>query len=141
MTDIFAGVGLAVDRPYRREIIHPGTGLVLRDVDGNAAYVDVISGDSQKARTLQQSIQSARTKLRPGQFLTAEELIAERAELMAGLTIGWNLLRLDGTPTGIAFSADVAKQLYANPSCSFWLEQATEASNVRANFIPAIPTS
>jgi hypothetical protein len=138
LTDIFEGVGLAVDRPTRVEIVHPGTGKTLRDAEGNPAWIDVVSGDSARARSAQAALSTARAaRQRPGDSMSAEDYLAERAEMLAAITIGWNVLRLDGTKVDVPFSAANAKALFMHEGCGFWMEQGYAAANTRANFIPA----
>lgn len=129
----FAGLGIAADKPFRVELISPVTGQVIRDKEGNPAYVDVLSSDSQKAREFDRRLLDRRIQNKVAKP-DARQVEADSNERLVTLTVDWNLLTLDGEPLGVKFSAQNGRELYAEPAVSWVREQVVEAIDNRANF-------
>ncbi len=132
----FAGASLAVDTPFRVELLHPVTNTPLRDKDQNTAYVEVLSHDSQKARQHQRDVANRRLRRGAGK-ITAEEIEAENVDLMVALTAGWYLLDLEGNPLNVEFNEANARELYSTREVRWIRDQVDEAAAERKNFSKA----
>lgn len=133
----FAGLEIEVDKPQRMTLVHPNTRQPLRDEEGNEAYVDLYSSDSEAARRHTRSIQRRRLNMRGRGTIAPEQLEAEAIELLAVLTTGWHLVSLAGKALDVPFSAENARELYASPSLAWVREQVDEFAADRANFTPS----
>lgn len=139
----FAALGLDVEQPARMTIMHPVTEAPLRDHEGNAAYIDVYSSDSDRQRKHERTITNRRFRQMQGMRvkMTAEQREEEALDLLAALTAGWRLLALDGSALDIPFSPEAARSLYANPATAWLREQVNEFAADRGNFSRASSTS
>lgn len=137
----FSGLELAVEKPFRLVLVHPITRQPLRDAEGNEAYIEHYSGDSEIARKHQRGITRRRLAMRGRAKLTPEELEAEALELLSLLSTGWNLLDLNGSKIDVPFSQQNAKELYENPAVGWLREQIEESASDRANFSRGSQTS
>jgi len=135
----FAALALEVEKPVRMTIVHPVSRQPLRDADGNEAYIDLFSGDSEPARKHQRTAQRRRIAMRGRGKITPEEIEADSVELLAALTAGWMLLALDGARLDVPFSIENARELYADPSVAWLRDQVDEFAAERANFSKASP--
>src|SRR4029077_1406550 len=130
----FSGLELEVETPFRLTLIHPVTRQPMRDADGNQAYIDHYSADSEIARKHQRNVQRRRLAMRGRMKITPEELEGEAVEILAALTAGWHLVDLKGNVIDLPFNQDNARELYANPAVSWLREQIDESTADRANF-------
>lgn len=130
----FSALELAVDQPFRMVLVDPHTRQPIRDADGNEAYIEHYSADSEAARKHQRAISRRRLAMRGRLKLTPEEIEAEGIELLATLTIGWNLVGRDGTKIDVPFSQENARELYSNPAIPWVKEQLDDSASERANF-------
>jgi hypothetical protein len=137
----FAGMELEVDKPSRMVILHPKTGLPLKDSGDNDAYLELYSGDSLPAQRFRRELNTARLRLRNRNSLTGDTLEQEAVALLAALTVGWRLVALDGSPIDLPFSRDDAEKLYASRGMAWLREQAEAFIGERANFSEASSTS
>jgi hypothetical protein len=138
---LFNGLELEVEQPFRLFLLHPITRQPMRDAEGNQAYIDHYSSDSEIARKHQRTVQRRRLAMRNRLKITPEELEAEATEVLAALTVGWYLVDLKGKKIDLPFSQDKARELYANPGASWLREQLDESSADRANFSQGSSTS
>ena len=95
MTSKFGGLAASVSDTFRVELIDPITDDVLRDRDGNAAYIDVLSTDSEAGRAFdaearKRAFRSAR-KSRTGMPDDIDQ-VEENQQKLARLTKGWRLV-------------------------------------------------
>jgi hypothetical protein len=130
----FSGLELEVETPFRLLLVHPVTRQPMRDKEGNPAYIDHYSSDSEIARKHQRNIQRRRLAMRGRMKITPEELEAEALDILAALTVGWHLVDLKGDVIDIEFKQEKARQLYASPAVSWLREQIDESTADRANF-------
>lgn len=134
MTSKFAGLGLAVDKPARMTVLHPVTGQPIRRADtGEAAWIDVLSADSQAARAHEREAQNRRLRSR-ARRLAAEDLETEGLELLVALTKGWSLATLDGAPIDVPFNAENARELYSAPELAFIRRQVNDFAADAGNY-------
>lgn len=133
----FAALALEVDRPSRMVIVHPVTRQPLRDAEGQEAYIELHSGDSEIARKHQRAVTRRRLAMRGRGKIAAEELEAEAVELLAVLTAGWHLLDFNGGTIDVPFSPENARELYSANALSWIREQVDEFTADRANFSKA----
>ena len=145
MPSKFAALAADVTTPYRVELRDPRTDLVLRDHDGNTAYIDVLSTDSERARDfekgkrkdLRQRIMRSRTGT-----IDASDQIEDNISLLALLTIGWHLVDLRGEVIDLPCTPENAAELYGEPGLAYVFNAVWFAANSVANFLPAgSPTS
>lgn len=137
----FAGLALAVDTPARMTIHHPFTGLPIRGADGEEAYIELHSSDSDIAKKAQRAITNARLAMRNRNAIDAKRLESEGTELLADLTVGWRLMTLDGDPVDVPFSRANAVELYADNEMAWLREQVDGFVADRENFSKASSTS
>lgn len=131
---LFSGLELESDKPFRVLLSDPD-GEPLLDEDGKQAWVDVISTDSKTAERAQRT---RRDKFIGGKKITAETADKMGAEILAQLTTGWYLVRLDNhKPLEAPYTPANAIELYLNPQTAFITEQVRAAAGKRANFMPA----
>lgn len=143
MSDPFAGLTIPVDEPARLELLHPKTNTVIRDADGNPAWIDVLCMDSQAYRDHERRVSAKLTSTRRrGQAYNADESEADGVDMLASLTRGWNLIGLDGKPIDFAYSPENAKALYRNRGLNWIKRQVSNHIGDIANFVKASsPTS
>jgi hypothetical protein len=140
MTSKFAGLALEVEKPSRMTIMHPLTNAPLRDKDGQEAWIELYSSDSDPARKHQRSAQRRRLASagRRGRVkVTPEEMEADGIDMLVAITAGWNLLDLSGKPLKVEFNQDNARELYAEPGMSWLVEQIDTFASERENFSKA----
>ena len=136
----FAAMALPVEKPGRLVLLHPSTHQPLVDANGEGAYLDLYSTDSEPAQRHARGVTKRRLALQQASQgravrLSAEEIEAERIEILVALTAGWRLVGLDGTHLDVPFSQADARSLYAD---MLWVRDQAEAFvGDRANFLPA----
>lgn len=142
MTNKFASLEFPVDEPGRMVIMHPGSNQPFRDAEGKEAYIDLLSGDSQKAQAFDRRVLAQRIARRnPTTNLAVEEIEASQIDRMAHLTTGWSLVGRDGTKLDVECNEANARELYSAP-IMFWLrEQVAFYQSNRANFFGASSTT
>lgn len=133
----FAGLGIEVDKPQRMPLVHPNTRQPLRTKDGEEAFIEIYSADSEAARKHNRSIQRRRLNMRGRGRITPEELEAEGVELLAALTTGWRLVTLEGVELNVPYSQENARELYGASSLAWIREQVDEFAADRGNFQPS----
>ena len=145
MVSKFAAMAADVTTPYRVELRDPRTDMVLRDPDGDAAYIDVLSTDSAAAREfekgkrkdLRQRIMRSRTGA-----LDASDQIEDNIALLALLTVSWRLVDLRGEIIDLPCTPENAAELYSEPGLAYVFNAVWFAANSVANCLPAgSPTS
>ena len=135
----FDALELAVDQPSRMTIHHPVTGQPLKDSEGNDAYMDLLSLDSDKAKAYERKLNTSRLAQRVRQSITAEQLEAEHVARLACLCTGWRLLTLDGSPLEVPHSEQNASELFSNNRMAWLKEQVEAFLATRANFMKGLP--
>jgi hypothetical protein len=130
----FSGLELEVEMPFRLVLVHPITRQPMRDEQGNPAYIDHYSSDSEIARRHQRNIQRRRLAMRGRMKITPEELEAEAVDILAALTVDWYLVDLKGQVINTKCTPENARKLYASPAVSWLREQLDESTADRANF-------
>lgn len=135
----FAALAANVSDTYRVELIDPITDDILRDKDGNAAYIDVLSIDSEAGRTFdaearQRAFRAAR-KSRTGMPDDIDQL-EENQRKLAKLTRGWHLVdpstreKID-----VPFSEKDALELYREPGMNWLFVQVFSGAANAGNFM------
>lgn len=133
---------LEVDTPSKMTILDPRTNLPLRDIEGNEAYIEVYSSDSQIARKFKRAIKTSRMRVRNPNSLTGEKLENEDAELLAELTTGWYLVDPGtGARIDLPYSRENARKLYGNHKLAWLYDQVDAHAGNRANFFKAASTT
>lgn len=138
----FDALAIEVEKPSRMPIKHPNTNMPLRDKDGNEAYIELYSSDSDIARKMQRTITNSRLQMRNRNKLTADRLESEATELLAALTVGWHLVNWrTGEKIDVEFSRSNAEELYSGPGMQWIREQVDEFVADRSVFSQASSTN
>ncbi len=137
MTDAFSGLSLSVDKPARMPLYHPITQQPLRSSDGQEAWVEVLMPESAAGREFERRTIEKRLSRRQGVKVTPEEIEQAAIDRLAVLTTGWSLVGLSGQAIDVPFSNEAARQLYANPACTWLRDQVVEFLGNRSSFAPA----
>jgi hypothetical protein len=130
----FAALELDTAKPGRMVILHPVSRQPLKDAEGNEAYVDIYSSDSEIARKYDRKVFRARLNMRGRGKVQPEQLEAEAVGRLAALSTGWHLLDLQGNAIDVPFSESNAEALYANSRVAWLREQLDEYTTDRENF-------
>lgn len=134
MSDPFAALELPVDVPARMTIMHPTTGLPLRDQDGQDAYIDLYSTDSDVARKHLRTAANKRLAQRQPQKTNAEAIESNTIDYFVTLTAGWRMCGLDGQRIDVPFTPENARALYSSTRSAWLREQVDAFVSDRANF-------
>lgn len=137
MTSKFAGLALAVDKPRRMTILHPGSGRPITDGTGKGAFIDVYSSDSDVSRQHARNIVQAKIDNPSRAKLSAEELESEAAGRVANLVSAWHLVTMDGQALDVACTFENARELFLAPAMSWLREQVEDFAADRGNFLKA----
>jgi hypothetical protein len=130
-----SSLSLDVDKSQRMPLLHYQTRQPLRGPDGEEAYIEMHSSDSEIARRHNRETQRRRLNMRGRGKLTPEELEAEATDLLVALTSDWLLVSLDGTILDLPFTAENARKVYDKV---IWIrEQVDEFAADRGNFTPS----
>lgn len=130
----FDAAAIEVDKPARMTILHPDTGMPVKDGEDREAYIEGYSNDSDVAERGRRALTTARLRQRNRNAVTADRLAEEGVELLASLTTGWHLVGLNGSVIEVPHSIDAAKELFADRRLSYIKEQWDEFTSTRANF-------
>lgn len=131
----FAALALATDTPRRMPIRHPSTGDVLKDADGNEAYIELVSLSSKRANKVRAGIQQKRIEARVRK-ITVEDVEQETLAILSACVTGWHLVGLDGAVIGVPCSEADAQELFATEGMRWLAEQATAFAEAAGNFLP-----
>lgn len=120
------------------ELLHPDTGVPLKDDDGTTVTITLQGADGEKfrdrqRRTFDDQLQGRRRrKSKSPSPKSAEELESESVELLADLTVEWHGIGLDGA--SLECSWDNAVAVYQRFP---WIREQADAFVVdRGNFLP-----
>lgn len=126
---------LAVKKTGKMPVRDPRTGLPLKFSDGTEPFIEFASPDSDRALSAFFAMQDT---IRDSEKLTDRERDALKVELLANVTVNWNL-RLDGK--ALPCTVDDAKRLYASEEFAFLRTQGESWMERRANFMLPLPKS
>jgi len=135
----FSALAANVAESFRVELINPVTDDILRDKDGNPAFVDVLSTDSPAGREFdtearQRAFRSAR-KSRTGMPDDIDQL-DENQRKLAKLTKGWNLVDPhSGDVIDEPCTQASALELYREPGLNWLFTQVFAAAANAGNFM------
>lgn len=126
---------------YRMEIIHPGTGVAIKDKNGKAAYIDVYSMSSSVADKHRRSSYDEARKRRAARAKandpSYDEAVEKQAMFLAGLTAGWYLVNpATQEAIDLEFNEDNAIDLYASTNREWIRRQVDTAVQEDGNFLP-----
>lgn len=142
----FAGALLSVDKPGRLILLHPKTRAPYADLNGNVAFIDVYSGDSEVMTNLVRARTARRLEEKVRRVQTAAEIEAEQIEQAAILTAGWHLLALEPVEIegkmvhdaiDVEWSVENAKELFSSIGGALYYDQVSEFAGTRGNFCKA----
>lgn len=128
-------LAIDVNSAVKVPIVDPKTRQVLRAADGTEAYISIVSVDSPEVQRVQKSTLNKRLKQRGRLTMTADELDAERAEVLVAATKDWFLVSRDGTALNVPYSEATARALYTDSRFTWIREQVSEALDDRATFL------
>lgn len=139
MTSKFAALAANISDTHRVELIDPISDDVLRDKDGNAAYIDVLSTDSEPGRAFdadarKRAFRSAR-KSRTGMPDDIDQM-EENQQKLAKLTRGWHLVDPSTRETiDVPCTAANALELYSEPGMNWLFQQVFAGAANAGNFM------
>lgn len=142
--EMFGDLLLAgVDSPRKLELVdtrlqpirYTVNGVDGEDPHDEAAWIELYSLDSGKAKAYDNSVQRRRLEVNArGKMvkLTPEQLEAETVDKLVALTSGWHFRRRNGDL--IPFSQENARNLYGSGAATYIREQVEGFINERTNF-------
>lgn len=139
MTSKFAALAANVADTFRVELIDPITDAVLTDAQGNPAYIDVLSTDSEAGRAFDReararAVRSAR-KSRSGMPDDVDQL-EENQQKCARLTKGWHLVDPHTrAPIDVPCNPANAAELYSEPGMNWLFVQVFAGAANPGNFM------
>jgi hypothetical protein len=139
----FAALGVDPASTSRMEIILPGETDPLTDVNGAPAYIDFLPWDSEPGRKFERAQQiatvrkgfRARTRAELRADAETTDVIAEQAERLAVLAVGWHLVGADRKVIDVPFSSADARELFSAPETAWIRRQAWVWVSNEANFM------
>ena len=127
----FSALKLATEVARKMEIGHPVTGMPMRTVEGEVAFIELFSADSSIAKKFDREMLDRRLGRKVK--VTAAELEEENLIRAAKLTKSWMLLSPDSMEVlEVECSEASAIELYRD--CEWLLEQVLDFSRGRGNF-------
>ncbi len=132
----FGSLKANVETTFKQEIISPLTGDVLRDKNGNAAFVEVYSSESKIGREHDKAQRRAQAKLqRAGNYEPPDQLEANITKC-AALTKTWLLVDPStGDALDVPCNMENALECFSDPGLEWLYLQAWLAANRTANFM------
>lgn len=148
--------------PQKMVILHPSTGVPIKDKNGTEAFLLLHSTDDPCADEVRREMfnkvrpQQQRKGFRAGVTPTMDldDAIEAQSSLLAALVAGWYLVDLDGNPIledgpkvegeeakPYKFTNQRAREIFSARSMSWLREQADEFTNERTNFFKASESS
>lgn len=140
MPSPFDDFALPADKPARFFPLRPDTAkrITLRPAEEGAperaCWIDLLGWHSEAA----QAYRFAREeKLRSmGRDFTPAEAYADLAEMLASLTVAWDLIAPTGRALEVACNFDSARRLYGDLNQRWLRQQAVDFLNNESNFVP-----
>lgn len=145
MTSKFAALAANVADTYRVELIDPITDATLTDKDGNPAYIEVLSVDSETGRAFdaearKRAFRAAR-KSRTGMPDDIDQL-EENQQKLAKLTKGWRLVDPNTREIiDVPCNAAHAAELYSEPGMNWLFVQVWSGAANAGNFMKRTSTA
>lgn len=115
------------------EVMDPKTETPIRNVEGKPVRIMLAGSDSPQYRSKQREYMNRRLKKNKMALGSAEQLDAEKIEMLAACTVGWEGFVMNGKEW--AYSTENAHVLYTNPALRFIREQVDDFIGERANFL------
>lgn len=139
----FGALGVDTKSTARMEIILPGEIDPITDASGKAAYIEFLPWDSEPGRAFDRERQTENVRKGFRQRSRAElrdeaenaDVIAEQADRLSVLAVGWYLVGPDKKPIDVSFSKDNARELFFNPETAWLRRQAWVYVANEANFM------
>lgn len=137
----FGALAANVATPYRVELLDPISDDPIKDKQGNPAYIDVFSTDSEAGRAFdkeeRRKIVDRAAKGRAADLPDQYEMNAAKA---ARLTKGWRLVDpASGEVLDVPCNAENALELYSEPGMNWLFVQVWTAASNAANFMQRSP--
>ncbi len=141
----FAALAANVADTYRVEIIDEITDEVLKDKDGNPAYIDVLSTDSDAGREFDRELRAKQRrsamKSRNGMPDDSDPL-EENQRKLARLTKGWHLVDPNTREViDVPCTPSNALELYSEKGTNWIFVQAWVGATKAANFMKRTSTT
>lgn len=139
----FAGLAASTATGFRAPIIDPVESEPISDKAGKPAYIEVLSSDSEVARTFdRENGKRQDRKILAGRSneVLDDDPHARNAARMAALTVGWYLVDPQtGEPIDVPFSDANAVELYSDPDTAWLYRTAFVGATTIANFMKRSP--
>lgn len=134
MTDLFADFALPIDRTAKCYIANPATKVRLKDADGNECYIEMHGYHSQPAQTWRNDREE---KLRTlGREFTPDENEDDLGEMLARLTVDWQLIAPTGNKIDVPCTYENAKKLFTSAEHRWMRQQVIDWLSELKNFLP-----
>lgn len=135
----FSALAANVANTHRVELIDPITEDILRDRSGNAAYIDVLSMESEAGRAFdEEQRKRAFRQARKSRSGMPDDINPreENQQKLARLTKGWHLVDPNTREVlDVSCSSEAALELYSEPGMDWIFRQVlAEAANA-GNFL------
>lgn len=141
----FGALAAKTSATYRVQIIDPLESTPIVDKDGKSAFIEVMSNDSETARTFdRENGKRVDRKMLAGRTneLLDDDPLARNAQRMAKLTVNWYLVDPETKEQiDVPFSEENAVELYSSPDTAWLYRQAVVGSGNLANFMQRSPKS
>lgn len=132
------GSGVSVNDAFKVVIIDPATDLPLKDVDGNEAFVEVLSTDSDIGREFDRTRRKVgmQRMIRTNNALAQDDPVDENQQKLARLTRAWHLVDVASyQPIEVECSETNALELYRDGGMQWLYRQVWLGASSAANFI------
>ncbi len=144
MTSKFVGLAADVSKPFRVDIVHPDTDEAILDTEGKAAFIDVLSTDSEAGREFDRDnrVKARRQAMKSRKGIPDDaDMLEENIAKMAKLTKAWHLVDLSGNIIDVPCNEQNARELYSEAGLNWLWVQVWVAASTASNFMKSSPKS
>lgn len=112
---------------------HPVTKEIIKDKEGNPAWIELYPKDSKIGRKLERKLIDRRLKKKEGQ-ITTSSMEESAVEMLAALTKGWYLVKGDGEKAEYECDDETKRKFYSDDSLRWIRDQVDRFVLDLANF-------
>lgn len=134
MPGMFDDLAVPQDLTARFYPTRPGTARRITDESGEACWIDFMGWGSRPAQDYRFAREDRLRKM--GRDLTPAEAHDDLGDLMATVTVAWNLIAPTGRTLGVECTHDNALALFNSIDHRWLRQQAVEFLNSEGNFVP-----
>jgi hypothetical protein len=133
-TDLFADFALPTDTTSKCYIVNPATRQRLKDADGEECWIETYGYHSESAQKWRADREETLRKL--GRDFNDEENEQDLGDMLARLTVNWQLVAPTGKRVSVECNYTNAKKLYTSPQHRWMRQQLIEWLGNLGNFLP-----